>query len=154
MAEARVDLLPGAQRLVHVNGRVQPGEEVVIVTAPTMQPYADAVSTVAQEAGASVTVCVIPIRDQDGQEPPPPVARAMAEAAVIYSPVSVSITHTRAMRTALEAGARVCMMTAYTDAIMTSSALLDTDFDAQADVCRRLGVAFTDALKIINIFLF
>ena len=67
----------------------------------------------------------------------------MAEAAVIYSPVSVSITHTRAMRSALEAGARVCMMTAYTDAIMTSSALLDTDFDAQADVCRRLGAAFT-----------
>ena len=80
MAESRVDLLAGAERLVHINGRVQPGEEVVIVTDPTMQRYADAVSTVAQEAGASVTVCVIPIRDQDGQEPPPPVARAMAEA--------------------------------------------------------------------------
>ena len=64
MAEERAHLLPGAQRLVHVNGRVQPGEEVVIVMDPTMQPYADAVSTVAQEAGASVTVCVIPIRDQ------------------------------------------------------------------------------------------
>ena len=143
MAEAKLDLLPGARRLVHVNGRVQLGEEVVVVTDPTMQRYADAVSRVAQEAGASVTVCIIPIRDQDGQEPPPPVARAMAEAAVIFSPVRVSITHTRAMRTALEAGARVCMMTAYTDAIMTSSALLDTDFGAQADVCRRLGAAFT-----------
>ena len=76
MAESRVDLLAGAERLVHVNGRVQPGEEVVVVTDPTMQRYADAVSTVTQEAGASVTVCVIPIRDQAGQEPPPPVARA------------------------------------------------------------------------------
>ena len=56
MAESRVDLLAGAERLVHVNGRVQPGEEVVVVTDPTMQRYADAVSTVAQEAGASVTI--------------------------------------------------------------------------------------------------
>lgn len=149
MAEENAHLLPGAQRLVHVNARVQPGEIVVVVTDPTMQHYADAVSTAAREAGAAVTLCVIPLRSQDGQEPPPPVARAMAEAAVIFSPVRVSITHTRAMRTALEAGARVCMMTAYTDAIMTSSALLETDFEGQVDVCRRLGAAFTDGESVL-----
>jgi len=149
VAEENAHLLPGAQRLVHVNARVQPGEIVVVVTDPTMQHYADAVSTAAREAGAAVTLCVIPLRSQDGQEPPPPVARAMAEAAVIFSPVRVSITHTRAMRTALEAGARVCMMTAYTDAIMTSSALLETDFEGQVDVCRRLGAAFTDGESVL-----
>ena len=149
MAEANAHLLPGAQRLVHVNARVRPGEIVVVVTDPTMQRYADAVGTAAREAGAAVTLCVIPLRSQDGQEPPPPVARAMAEAAVIFSPVRVSITHTRAMRTALEAGARVCMMTAYTDAIMTSSALLETDFEGQVDVCRRLGAAFTEGESVL-----
>ena len=143
VTEAGVDLTPGARRLVRVNGRVQPGEVVVIVTDPTMGRYADAVAAAAREAEAAVTVCIIPMRDQDGQEPPPPVASAMAEAAVIFSPVHISITHTRAMRAALEAGARVCMMTAYTDAIMASPALLDTDFAAQADTCRRLGAAFT-----------
>ena len=148
VAGSSVDLPPGARRLVHVNGRVQPGETVVIVTDPTMRRYADAVGAAAREAGAAVTVCIIPMRDQDGQEPPPPVARAMAEAAVIFSPVRISITHTRAMRAALEAGARVCMMTAYTDAIMTSRALLETDFEAQADVCRRLGAAFTEGESI------
>ena len=137
------DLSPGARRLVHVNGRVQPGEQVVVVTDPTMGRYADAVAAAAREAGAAVTVCIIPMRDQDGQEPPPPVALAMAEAAVIFSPVRISITHTRAMRAALDAGARACMMTAYTDAIMTSDALCRTDFEAQAAVCRRLGAAFT-----------
>ena len=115
VAEAGVDLSPGARRLVHVNGRVRPGEIVVVVTDPTMGRYAEAVASAAREAGAAVTVCIISLRDRDGQEPPPPVGRAMAEAAVIFSPVRVSITHTRAMRTALEAGARVCMMTAYTD---------------------------------------
>ncbi|WP_419162917.1 aminopeptidase [Candidatus Palauibacter sp.] len=141
---AGVDLSPGARRLVRVNGRVQPGEVVVIVTDPTMRRYAEAVAAAARKAGGAVTVCIIPMREQDGQEPPPPVARAMSEAAVIFSPVRISITHTRAMRAALEAGARACMMTAYTDAIMTSSALLETDFAAQADVCRRLGAAFTE----------
>ena len=145
---AGVDLTPGAQRLVRVNGRVRPGEIVVVVTDPTMGRYADAVAAAAREAGAAVTVCVISMRDQDGQEPPPPVARAMAQAAVIFSPVRISITHTRAMRAALEAGARVCMMTAYTDAIMTSPALLETDFAAQADVCRRLGAAFTEGRHV------
>ena len=147
-ALSRVDLSPGARRLVHVNGRVQPGEAVVVVTDPTMLRYADAVAATAREAGAAVTVCIIPMRDQDGQEPPPPVARAMAEAAVIFSPVRISITHTRAMRAVLDAGARVCMMTAYTDAIMTSAALCRTDFEAQADVCHRLGAAFTNGALV------
>ena len=142
------DLSPGARRLVHVNGRVKPGEVVVIVTDPAMRRYADAVGAAAREAGAAVTVCIIPMRDQDGQEPPRPVARAMAEAAVIFSPVRISITHTRAMRAALAAGARVCMMTAYTDAIMTCPALLETDFEAQAAVCRRLGAAFTEGESV------
>ncbi|MDE0074637.1 MAG: hypothetical protein OXU32_11825 [Gammaproteobacteria bacterium] len=148
MSEVGVDLSPGARRLVHVNGRVQPGEAVLVVTDPTMRRYADAVAGAAREAGAAVTVSVIPVRDQDGQEPPPSVARAMTQAAVIFSPVRISITHTRAMRAALEAGARVCMMTAYTDAIMTSPALLETDFEAQAHVCRRLGAAFTEGRTV------
>ena len=142
------DLSSGARRLVRVNGRVQRGEMVVVVTDPTMRRYADAVSAAAIDAGAAVTTCIIPVWDQDGQEPPPPVARAMASASVIFSPVRVSITHTRAMRAALDAGARVCMMTAYTDAIMTSAALLDTDFEAQAEVCHRLGAAFTNGALV------
>lgn len=147
-AEPAADLAPGARRLVHVNGRVQPREAVVIVTDPTMRRYADAVAQAAREAEAAVTVCIIPMRAQDGQEPLPPVARAMAEAAVIFSPVRISITHTRAMRAALDAGARVCMMTAYTDAIMTSPALLETDFEAQAGLCGRLGAAFTEGESV------
>ena len=146
--DAGADLSTGARRLVQVNARVQPGEQVVVVTDPTMGRYADAVAAAARESGAAVTICIIPMRDQDGQEPPPPVARAMAEAAVIFSPVRISITHTRAMRAALDAGARVCMMTAYTDAIMTSDALCRTDFEAQAAVCRRLGAAFTNGALV------
>ncbi len=142
------DLTLGARRLVEVNGRVQAGETVVVVTDPTLEHYGHLVADAAREVGAEVTICVIPVRGQDGQEPPEPVAQAMAGAAVVFSPVSISITHTRAMRTALEAGARAILMTAYTDQILTSAALLKTDFHAQAEVCRRIGAAFTAGRQV------
>ena len=96
------DIRPGARRLVTVNGRVQPDEAVLVVTDPTMERYADAVAEAAREAGGRVTVTVMPVNRADGNEPPAPVAAAMAEAEVIFSPVQISITHTRAMRTALD----------------------------------------------------
>jgi len=134
----------GAHRLVTVNGRVQPDESVVVVTDEKLIRFADLISNAAEDVGASVVTCIIQQRTQDGQEPPAPVAAAMAEANVIFSPVSVSITHTRAVRAALDRGARAILMTAYTDEIITSDALLETDFEAQADVCRRLGAALTN----------
>jgi leucyl aminopeptidase (aminopeptidase T) len=143
-----LDLTRGARRLVEVNGRVNEGEAVVVVTDPEMERYAALVEEAARARGAIVTTCVMPVRRQDGEEPPEPIARAMAEARVIFSPVSVSITHTRAMRTALEAGARAILMTAYTDEILTSPALLQTDFHAQAEVCRRVGDAFTAGCEV------
>jgi leucyl aminopeptidase (aminopeptidase T) len=137
------DFNRGARRLVEVNARVSENDNVVIVTDPEMERYASLVGEAATKRGARVTTCLMPVRGQDGQEPPPPVARAMAEATVIFSPVRISITHTRAMRTALEAGARAILMTAYTDEILSSPALLETDFEGQAEICRRLGDAFT-----------
>ncbi len=135
-----IDLVhAGVRKLIEVNARVGSGEAVVIVTDGTMQLIADLVKQAAVDAGAHVTVCLMSSRDQDGQEPPPPVAAAMREAAVIFSPVSVSITHTQAMRAALDAGARAILMTAYTEEILTSPALLETDFEAQAALCRRYG---------------
>ena len=149
MAESKREM--GARKLVTVNARVQPGENVVIVTDDKLVPMAELVSTAAAEAGAKVVTCIMPQRSQDGQEPPAPVAAAMAEADVIFSPVSVSITHTRAVRAALDRGARAILMTAYTEEIITSAGLLETDFEAQAAVCRRLGAALTDG-EMLRLF--
>ncbi|MBT8396813.1 MAG: leucyl aminopeptidase [Gemmatimonadetes bacterium] len=143
-----LDLHQGARRLAEVNGRIQEGEAVVIVTDPEMEHYAALVEEAARSCGGVVTTCVIPVRRQDGEEPPEPVAKAMAQASVVFSPVSVSITHTRAMRAALESGARAILMTAYTDEILTSPALLETDFHAQAPVCHKVGDAFTGGSQV------
>jgi leucyl aminopeptidase (aminopeptidase T) len=149
MANEKPDPTAGIQKLVRVNGRVQPEETVVVVTDPTLERYAEMVADEARAAGGTVTVCSMPVRRQDGAEPPEPVARAMAAADVVFSPVSISITHTRAMRRALEQGTRAILMTAYTDEILTSPALLETDFGAQVAVCRRIGEAFTRGGKVL-----
>lgn len=142
----------GVRKLVQQNARVRPGERVVVVTDESMIEIADSVARELVVAGAEAVTCIMPRRERDGQEPPAPVAAAMREAQVIFSPVSISITHTRAMRAALEAGARAVLMTAYTDEILTSPGLIDTDFEAQADVCRRLGDAFTqgDSVRLTS----
>ena len=142
MTESKREL--GAKKLVTVNGRVQPDENVVVVTDERLVGIAELVSRAATHTGANVVTCIMPQRSQDGQEPPAPVAAAMAEADVIFSPVSVSITHTRAVRTALDRGARAILMTAYTDEIITSAGLLETNFESQAALCRRLGAVLTE----------
>jgi len=148
MEKEGVGLETGARRLVEVNGRVEEDDSVVIVTDPEMERYARLVAEAAGAVGASVTTCLIPVRRQDGEEPPDAVAEAMRKAQVVFSPVSISITHTRAMRAALKAGARAILMTAYTDAILTSAALLETDFHAQAAVCHKIGDAFTEGDRV------
>jgi len=138
----------GTKKLVEVNARVQTDEEIVIVTDDLMVHHARRVAQAASVVGAEVVICIMPPRTHHGQEPPPPVAAAMKKAHVIFSPVSYSITHTVAMRSALEAGTRAILMTAWTEDIYTSPGLLKTDFKTQADICRRLGDRLTEGEMI------
>ncbi|UUO07740.1 hypothetical protein M4951_05375 [Blastopirellula sp. J2-11] len=138
----------GAKKLVEVNGRVQPGNRVVVVTDGTMPQIASDIVHAATGRGARVSLMEMPERGCDGQEPPGDIAAEMKLADVIFSPVRRSITHTRAMRAALDAGARAILMTAYTPDVMKSAALLETDFEAQIDVCRRVGKAFTEGKEL------
>lgn len=141
-------LIPGIRRLVEHNGQVRAGESAVVVTDPTMTGYAELLAGELTAAGATPVVCVMPARHHDGEEPPPAVAAAMLSADVIFCPVSRSITHTRAMRAALDQGSRAILMTAYDDSVLTSPSLLLTDFAAQRDVCRRLGDTLAAARTI------
>lgn len=142
------ELREGARRLVEVNGQVSQDDVVVIVTDPELERYAILIEGAAAAVGAKSETYMIPVRRQDGEEPPNDVAEAMTRADVIFSPVSISITHTKAMRSALDAGARAILMTAYTDEILTSAALLETDFTAQVPICQMIGDAFTAGSEV------
>ncbi|MCK5650086.1 MAG: leucyl aminopeptidase, partial [Gemmatimonadetes bacterium] len=81
----------GLRTLAEVNGRVKRGEDVVVVTDPEMEVIAQGIASAAADAGGKVTVCLMPMRGGDGQEPPSAVAAAMAAADVIFAPVRISI---------------------------------------------------------------
>lgn len=131
------------KKIVEVNGRVKAGEKVVIVADYSMADIATQLSTAVSAAGGEVSLCFMDQRALDGQEPPAPIAAAMREADIVFSPVKYSITHSQAMKKALENGARSIQMTAHNEAVLLSSALLKTDFEAQVPRCHFLGDAFT-----------
>jgi leucyl aminopeptidase (aminopeptidase T) len=67
---------------------------------------------------------------------------------VLFFPVRTSITHTSATRAALDRGARAVLMTQYREETLSSPGLLETDFAAQQEVCRRYGDALAAASRI------
>lgn len=131
------------KKIVEINARIQPNEKVVIVADYTMTDIARQLALAVTAAGGEVSLCFMDQRSLDGQEPPVPIAAAMKEADIVFSPVKFSITHTIAMKKALKNGARSIQMTAHNEEVLLSSALLNTDFEAQVPRCHALGDAFT-----------
>lgn len=139
MTKAR--MLLGARKLLTVCTHTQPNESVLIVTDPELAPLAEPLAKASAEIGAEPTICVMPARATHGQEPPGPVAAALAASDVFFTPVKVSITHTRAVQKAAQAGARGLVMTGFTPDMLVGGGI-DADFAAQAPICRRLAAIF------------
>jgi leucyl aminopeptidase (aminopeptidase T) len=138
----------GAQKLVSHNANVRENEKVLVVADYPMATIATRVAKAARACGAEVVVSFMAPREWDCQEPPSMIASAMLEADVIFSPVSVSIAWSRALRNALDKGARSILMTDFNDEIFTSPALLKTDFKAREKLCRSYADALTRGTSV------
>jgi leucyl aminopeptidase (aminopeptidase T) len=110
----------------------------VIVTDPEMRAIGEALVAAALAVDASPTLLEPPRRAIDNEEPPRMVAAALAAADVVFLPVSLAMAHTRAVREAIGAGARVVSMTAFTERMMREGGLF-TDFHARRPVCLALA---------------
>lgn len=130
-----VDMSLGAETVVRVCANVRPGELVVVVTDAETEPIAKAVAEAAEAAGGEVTICIMPTRRRDGNEPPAPVIAAMKAAQVIFTPVSVSITHTDAIKEACAGGARAVAMTGFTERMMRQGGI-EADFVDLEPICQ------------------
>jgi 2,5-dihydroxypyridine 5,6-dioxygenase len=105
-------------------------------------------SMAAEYCGGEVVIIIMPPRLWDCQEPPESVAQAMLTSDVIFTPVSISIAWTKAMRDALENGARSLLMTDFKDEIFTSDALLKTNFEEQEIICNNLAEIYKKARNV------
>ena len=141
----------GAEILVRTCADVQASEDVVVVTDTRCMPIAEAVAENAREVGAVVSIVVSPERSIDNEEPGSPVAAAILGADVVFLPVTLAMAHTRAVREAIGAGARVLSMTAFTERMMREGGLF-TDFRARQPFCQNLAAMLTDGehLRVTN----
>lgn len=120
----------GAAKLVNVCAAVQPGEDALIVTDVRRdQRLAKALASAVVAAGGRPIILLTTQMKADSGEPPATVAAAMQASAVVFTPVSVSITHTRAVAEACAAGARIVALTQWTPEMMMGGGI-DADFAA------------------------
>ena len=102
-------------------------ESCCIVTDDKRQPIGEALYEVASGVTDDATLVRYPPGSQHGEEPPEPVAAAMAGADVFLAPTTKSLSHTRARGTANDAGARGATLPGITEQVFTTG--LDADYD-------------------------
>src|SRR5947209_17155847 len=100
------DLTPAVQTVVRRCLQVAPGENVVVVVDAETHRIGEALRDEAGAAQADAVLAVMDARAEDGTEPPPTVAAALAACDVFVAPTSRSLSHTMARKQASEAGAR------------------------------------------------
>ena len=121
-------------------------ESCVIVTDDERRPIGEALYEAASAVADETTILQYPPGDQHGEEPPGPVAAAMAEADVFLAPTTKSISHTRARGNACDAGARGATLPGITEDVFLTG--LDADYDAIAQHCRDVLAQVSDADEI------
>ena len=139
----------GAKTLLDGCASLKAGETVLVVTDTKMTAIAEVIAAAAYERSAEPVIVVMKPREMDGQEPPMLVSEAMKHADLVLSPVTRSITHTKAVKEALESGARILVMTAFTQDMMIRGGI-EADFKAQQPLCERLAGMFAQA-KILRL---
>ncbi|MFB6093174.1 MAG: aminopeptidase [Haloquadratum sp.] len=123
-----------------------PSESCVVVTDDERRPIGAALYEAAAAVTDEAVVLQYPPGDQHGQEPPGPVAAAMADADAFLAPTTKSISHTRARGDACEAGARGATLPGITEDVFVTG--LDADYGAIADHCEAVLEQVGDAEEI------
>jgi leucyl aminopeptidase (aminopeptidase T) len=137
-----------AETAVHQCMGLKSDESCAIITDDKRKAIGEALYMVATEVSDDTVFVRYPPGDQHGEEPPEPVAAAMAGADVVLAPTTKSLSHTRARTAANEAGARVATLPGITDAVFLMG--LDADYEAIAAECERLleQVGTSDEIRV------
>jgi len=134
-----------ANMLINEVLQVRKGETVLIVT-DTDRPRSitQALAYSAVSAGAEVIVLSMEPREIGGQEPPAPVAAAMAAAQVVINQSTHSLTHTAAVREAIRKGARIANLRNMTEEMMVVGGIR-ADYRQVRRVTEKLARLLTEA---------
>jgi len=140
------ELRAPAETAVHQCLALRDDETCAVVTDDDRQPIGEAIHAVASEVTDDAVICRYQPGTQHGEEPPGPVAAAMADADVVLAPTTKSITHTRARSEACAAGARVATLPGITEEVFITG--LDADYEAIEGHCMEMLEKVADADEI------
>jgi leucyl aminopeptidase (aminopeptidase T) len=107
---------------------VRSGEQVLVIGDGPSRELAEAMREMAARHGADAVLALMDERANDGAEPPPPIAAALAACDVYLAPTTRSLSHTRARRAATEAGARGATLPGVTAEMLAR--VMAVDFEA------------------------
>ena len=110
---------------------VRAGEQVAVVVDEETRALGERLRAAAAAAGADAVTCVMDAREEHGEEPPAPVAAALAAADVFIAPTSKSLSHTKARKAATDGGARGATLPGVTASMLARLMACDLD-DAAA----------------------
>ena len=103
-------MLESAKMVTHTCMDIRREENVLIVCDPTTGEIGQALHETARKRSDRVLLIVMPKGRHHGEEPPAPVANLMKQQQIVIAPTRYSLTHTRAIRSAIREGARVATM--------------------------------------------
>jgi len=106
---------------------VRAGEQVAVVVDEGTSALGERLRAAAAGAGADAVTCVMDVREEHGQEPPAPVAAALAAADVFIAPTSKSLSHTKARKAATDGGARGATLPGVTASMLARLMACDLD---------------------------
>ncbi|NQX44922.1 aminopeptidase [Paenibacillus tritici] len=99
------------------------GELLAVVADDDKRDLAESVYEAGKRLGAESMLLIMQPRSKSGEEPPAPVAEAMAKADVAVCITTHSMTHTAARKQAAAAGTRVATMPGMTDDMFSHGAI-------------------------------
>jgi leucyl aminopeptidase (aminopeptidase T) len=108
--ELQEKMLESANMVTHTCMDIRREENVLIVCDPTTGEIGQALHETARKRSDRVLLIVMPKGRHHGEEPPAPVANLMKQQQIVIAPTRYSLTHTRAIRSAIREGARVATM--------------------------------------------
>ncbi|MDO4988608.1 MAG: leucyl aminopeptidase [Synergistes sp.] len=140
-------MMQGAKTIMDNCVSLKAGENVLIVTDMVQEKIAKVLAAAATERGAEVTVSIMKPRKRAGEEPPKLIAESMKYADVVLIPVSYSVTHTFAVKEAAASGARILVLTDFTEEMLIHGGI-EADFRSIKPICKGVAAAFAAGKKV------
>jgi leucyl aminopeptidase (aminopeptidase T) len=136
------ELAPAVSTVVRRCLGVSADEDVLVIVDERTRAIGEALRRDASAAGGDAVLTVMDERENDGTEPPRPVAAALAACDVFIAPTSRSLSHTTARKQATDAGARGATMPGVTEDMLAR--VMAVDFDLMAARSRAVAALLSD----------